>query len=50
MQGGAVRERVMKAAARIGPVEVDHGMTGCVTPDAAAYIHKAEDRMSAKAG
>jgi 3-methyladenine DNA glycosylase AlkD len=50
MQGGAVRERVMKAAARIGPVEVDHGTTGCVTPDAAAYIRKAEDRARARAG
>jgi 3-methyladenine DNA glycosylase AlkD len=28
------------AAKRIGPVEVDHGETGCKTPDAASYIVK----------
>ncbi len=30
-----------EAAARIGPVDVDHGDTACKTPDAAAYIAKA---------
>jgi 3-methyladenine DNA glycosylase AlkD len=29
------------AAARIGPVVVDHGQTGCVTPAAIPYIEKA---------
>lgn len=28
------------AAGRIGPVEVDHGETGCKTPEAASYIDK----------
>jgi len=28
------------AAARIGTVEVDHGETGCKTPEAVAYIKK----------
>jgi len=28
------------AARRIGPVQVDHGETGCKTPDAAPYIAK----------
>jgi len=32
------------AAARIGKVEVDHGETGCKTPDAAAYIARAVRR------
>jgi len=32
------------AAAAVGKVEVDHGETGCVTPDAAAYIRKARAR------
>jgi hypothetical protein len=50
MQGGPSRERAMTAAARIGRVEVDHGTTGCVTPDAAAYIRKAESRARARAG
>lgn len=50
MRGGATRDRAMAAAARIGTVEVDHGTTGCVTPDAAAYIRKAETRARAKVG
>jgi hypothetical protein len=28
------------AAGRIGTVEVDHGETGCLTPDAAPYIQR----------
>ena len=27
-------------AKRIGKIEVDHGETGCQTPDAASYIKK----------
>lgn len=50
MQGGQARGRAMKAAAAIGPVVVDHGQTGCVTPDAASYIRKAEARARARAG
>ncbi|MEM9354114.1 MAG: DNA alkylation repair protein [Planctomycetota bacterium] len=30
----------VETAGRIGPLEVDHGETGCKTPDAAAYIEK----------
>ncbi|OGC92841.1 MAG: DNA alkylation repair protein [candidate division Zixibacteria bacterium RBG_16_48_11] len=32
------------AAGRIGKVEVDHGQTGCKTPDAVAYIKKTKSR------
>jgi hypothetical protein len=32
------------AASRIGKVEVDHGETGCKTPDAIPYIKKAAAR------
>jgi 3-methyladenine DNA glycosylase AlkD len=32
--------QALAAAKRIGLVEVDHGETGCKTPDAAAYIQK----------
>lgn len=32
----------LATARRIGPVEVDHGETGCRTPDAVAYIAKAK--------
>lgn len=34
----ALREKAVAAARRIGKVEVDHGDTGCKTPDAVAYI------------
>ena len=37
------------AAKRIGKVEVDHGDTGCKTPDAVAYIAKSKARRAKKA-
>ncbi len=36
----ALRERALAAARRIGTVKVDHGETGCRTPDAGPYIEK----------
>jgi len=36
-------DRALAAAGRIGPVEVDHGETGCRTPDPLTYIPKARD-------
>ncbi|MDO3676659.1 DNA alkylation repair protein [Paenibacillus ehimensis] len=44
MRGEALEAAALAAAARIGKVEVDHGDTGCKTPDAAAYIAKAKSR------
>jgi hypothetical protein len=44
MRNDALEEKATAAAARIGKVVVDHGETGCKTPDAAAYIRKARDR------
>ena len=41
-----LQERAMLAAGNIGKVEVDHGATGCVTPDAAQYILKTVNRKS----
>jgi len=35
-----LRRLAVAAAQRIGKVEVDHGKTGCKTPDAATYIEK----------
>jgi len=35
-----LRAEALAAAERIGPVDVDHGATGCKTPDAAQYIRK----------
>lgn len=36
----ALQRKALAAAKRIGKVEVDHGETGCKTPDAASYILK----------
>ena len=36
----ALEKKAIAAARRIGKVEIDHGETGCKTPDAAAYIKK----------
>jgi 3-methyladenine DNA glycosylase AlkD len=44
----ALRERALEVARAIGVVKVDHGETGCVTPDAADYIVKATTRAPAK--
>ena len=41
-----LQERALRAAGNIGKVEVDHGATGCVTPDAAQYILKTVNRKS----
>ncbi|MES2304592.1 MAG: DNA alkylation repair protein [Gemmatimonadota bacterium] len=41
----ALRKDVVAAARRIGVVEVDHGETGCKTPDALSYIEKAVARQ-----
>jgi 3-methyladenine DNA glycosylase AlkD len=39
-----LEEKAVAAAGRIGKVEVDHGETGCKTPDAVPYIKKAVER------
>jgi 3-methyladenine DNA glycosylase AlkD len=44
-----LQKLALAAAARIGTVEVDHGDTGCKTPDAAAYIKKVAARKKARA-
>jgi 3-methyladenine DNA glycosylase AlkD len=48
-RGGALAHDAIAAARRIGPVIVDHGQTGCKTPDAGPYIEKALARQQAKA-
>lgn len=48
-RGGALMKRALAAAKAIGTVEVDHGETGCKTPDAAPYIRKIVERSRAKA-
>lgn len=41
--------RVADAMNRIGKVEVDHGETGCTTPDPIPYIRKIKARRAARA-
>ena len=40
LRNAYLRDAATAAAARIGPVVVDHGETGCVTPPAIPYIEK----------
>jgi len=45
----SLKDKALVSAARIGTVAVDHGDTGCKTPDAAAYILKTLARRRAQA-
>ena len=47
LAGPELQARALAAAKRIGAVEVDHGETGCKTPDAASYILKAAAHRAA---
>ena len=42
LRNAKLKKQVLAAAKRIGPVEVDHGETGCKTPEIASYIAKTE--------
>ncbi|MEO7994894.1 MAG: DNA alkylation repair protein [bacterium] len=44
----ALRPEALRAAKAIGKVIVDHGETGCKTPDATAYIAKMAARVEGK--
>jgi 3-methyladenine DNA glycosylase AlkD len=46
----ALRAAAEAAAGRIGTVVVDHGQTGCRTPEAIPYLARTWDRKLAKAG
>jgi hypothetical protein len=43
-----LRPRALEVAKAIGTVHVDHGETGCATPDASAYIKKMVAHRAAK--
>ena len=45
LRGGVCTKAALATAKRVGNVEVDHGETGCKTPDAAAYIRKVVERQ-----
>lgn len=48
MRNDTLESKALEVAARIGKVEVDHGLTSCKTPDAAQYIKKAMERKREK--
>jgi 3-methyladenine DNA glycosylase AlkD len=54
LRNEGLRDEALEAARQIGPVAVDHGETGCVTPDAIPYIEKTvayrEAQAARKAG
>lgn len=49
LRDGRLRRSVLAAAARIGPVKVDHGQTGCKTPEVAPYVERTLAHREAKA-
>ena len=49
LRDGSLRRSVLAAAARIGPVRVDHGQTGCKTPAVAPYVERTLAHREAKA-
>ena len=48
-RNAALEPVALACAARIGPVEIDHGETACETPDAAAYIRKTRAHRESRA-
>lgn len=50
VRSDALRKRAEAVAAQIGEVAVDHGETGCKTPDARAYIAKTLAHRARKKG
>ena len=49
LRNGNVRRSVLAAARRIGAVDVDHGDTGCKTPEIEPYIERTLARRAAMA-
>lgn len=49
LRDSGLRRSVLAAAARIGPVRVDHGQTGCKTPEVAPYVERTLAHRAAKA-
>ncbi len=48
LRDGNLRRSVLAAAGRIGPVRVDHGQTGCKTPEVAPYVERTLAHRAAK--
>jgi 3-methyladenine DNA glycosylase AlkD len=49
IRNGELKRKAIAAAKRIGTVNVDHGDTGCQTPDAIEYIRRVETRKLTEA-
>jgi 3-methyladenine DNA glycosylase AlkD len=49
LRNAGMEKKAIAAAKRIGKVEVDHGETGCKTPDAIDYIKKTKAHRAKKA-
>ena len=49
LRDAGLHSSVLAAAERIGPVKVDHGQTGCKTPDVAPYVERTLAHREAKA-
>jgi 3-methyladenine DNA glycosylase AlkD len=47
-RSAGLEKKALAVAKKIGRVEVDHGETGCKTPDAVSYIPKARERQTAR--
>ena len=50
LRSDKLEKKAVAAAKRIGTVDVDHGETGCKTPDAVEYIARAKVRARARYG
>jgi 3-methyladenine DNA glycosylase AlkD len=48
LRNGKLEKQATAAARRIGKIEVDHGETGCKTPDAREYIARAKAHRKRK--
>ncbi len=49
LRDGHLRRSALAAARRIGPIAVDHGQTGCKTPEVAPYVERTLAHRAAKA-
>ena len=49
LRDAGLRREVLAAAARIGLVKIDHGQTGCKTPEVAPYVERTLAHRAAKA-
>ena len=48
LRDAGLRRSVLAVATRIGPVKVDHGQTGCKTPEVAPYVERTLAHRAAK--